>query len=239
MKCSQIEFDAIHPKLKGLEVTKITMFEKHGYLTNSFQGHKGVISNIGLDLANYGRAVHHEWNENTFLEACDIKPTQQFMSKYINTTISKAQLKKIYDVACTSWQTKIMEFAKRIDFLTDNITFNEQEIDAMFTAATADQYILLESIFGLEDEPVIEWDKIKTGSQVMIKQNGKHCNGFEKIDADKPVNVIFYKTPYLLDHKGFTLKSSHSSYTSFEQNGKFVLFSSESDMDYITKVISY
>jgi hypothetical protein len=109
----------------------------------------------------------------------------------------------------------------------------------MFKAATESQLPVLKQIFGKRSEP-IQWDKIKTGSKVMIQYDGEHCNGISSIDINEPVDVVFYKTPhYIGDEPTFKADGCYSSYCTFHQNGKFVLFSSDIHTNYITQVIEY
>jgi hypothetical protein len=109
----------------------------------------------------------------------------------------------------------------------------------MFAAATSSQIPVLVSILG-ERREKIDWNRIKTGSKVMIQYTGQHCNGITGINLDEPVNVVFYNTPHLINEDNdFRKEGSHSSYTTFHQNGKFVLFSSDTSVDFITKVIEY
>ncbi len=75
----------------------------------------------------------------------------------------------------------------------------------------------------------------------MIKNTGEHCNGISKIDLSEPVDVVFFKTKHYIigGDNTFKTEGGHTSYVTFHQNGKFVLFSSERDMDYIVEVVEY
>ena len=111
----------------------------------------------------------------------------------------------------------------------------------MFAAATASQLPVLEEVFGKQSKP-IDWDKIKTGSQVMIKYSGEYCGGIDAIDKSKPVTVIFFNTPYMIMSNGtFLPNGAHLKYCTFNQNGKFVFFTSDDETykNYIVEVVQY
>lgn len=152
--------------------------------------------------------------------------------------IKRSDLQKIHNVACSTWKSKIEKYALRTPF-NDTIELNDVEVDAMFNAANNSQTKVLIEVFG-ERKEKIDWDRIKTGSKVMIEYTGNHCSGITDIDLDKPVDVVFYKTQHLITGDNeFKKEGSHGSYTTFHQNGKYVLFSSNASIDFITKVIEY
>ncbi len=160
------------------------------------------------------------------------------MKKYKNYTIPATDVLKIRAIACETWKNRLTQCITRMDEL-NMVAFDDAEIDAMFNDATKEQRPILVEIFG-EPAKAIEWDRIKTGSKVMIEYTGQNCGGIKDIDLAKPVDVVFYKTPHLInDHAVFKIKSSHSSYCTFHQNGKYVLFSADINVDYITEVIEY
>ena len=64
-----------------------------------------------------------------------------------NYTITREQLKKIYDVACGGWKEKITEYAGR-NLFGDTIAFTQTEVDEMFKAASLSQTAVLANIFG-------------------------------------------------------------------------------------------
>jgi len=175
-----------------------------------------------------------------YAEQCKSVTTSSIntMTKYKNLTISREDLVKIHSIACTSWQAKILEYGKRIDLLTNNITFTEQEVDEMFKAAINDQRIALVDIFGHEKHE-IDFDKIKTGSQVMIKTTGELIGSIRHINLSEPVNVVLYKTLSFINHDKFHRHGGYNQHITFEQNGKFVAFAANTNTDYITEVIEY
>lgn len=88
-------------------------------------------------------------------------------------------------------------------------------------------------------KPVIEYDRLKTGSVVKIKHTGLHCNGIYEVDLNRPLIVVFYQTPHFIrDNKVFEKEGCYKNYTTLNQNGKFVFFGG-GETDFITEVISY
>jgi hypothetical protein len=61
------------------------------------------------------------------------------------TTISVSDLKKIHDVACSTWKLKIEKMVKPFE---DTVTLTEQKIGEMFDAANDSQAKVLEQVFG-------------------------------------------------------------------------------------------
>jgi hypothetical protein len=108
--------------------------------------------------------------------------------------VKKSDLGKIHNVACSTWKSRLETYAQRNPF-DDSIELSDSEIDEMFAAATSSQIPVLVSILG-ERREKIDWDRIKTGSKVMITRTGQHCNGITGINLDKPVDVVFYKTQH-------------------------------------------
>jgi hypothetical protein len=64
-----------------------------------------------------------------------------------NYTITREQLQKIHDVACSEWKGTILGYSRRNPF-GNTIEFIQEEVDGMFKAATLDQTPVLENIFG-------------------------------------------------------------------------------------------
>ena len=163
---------------------------------------------------------------------------QEPMAKYTNYTVPATDVLKIRAIACRTWKDNLTGYLREMDD-NNNVTFSEVEIDAMFNAATKEQKPVLVEVFG-EPAKAIEWNKIKTGSKVMIKPTGQHCNGIDSIDSSKPVDVVFYKTPHCINNQGvFCTEASHSSYCTFHQKGKYVCFAADKNVDYITEVIEH
>ena len=68
-------------------------------------------------------------------------------------TVTKQELGKIYEVACTTWRTKIQDLTLRNPFGTD-VELSREEINEMFKAADANQTLVLESIFGEQHKEI-------------------------------------------------------------------------------------
>ena len=54
-------------------------------------------------------------------------------------TLTREQLKQIYDVACSSWKSKINNLVKRIDQYSNTLNLTDEFVKEMFTAANGDQ----------------------------------------------------------------------------------------------------
>jgi hypothetical protein len=164
---------------------------------------------------------------------------EPIMKKYTNYTVPATDVLKIRAIACGPWKRRFATYLHRMDE-SNNLTFIEEEIDEMFNAATKEQRPTLVEIFG-EPTKAIEWDRIRTGSKVMIEYTGQSCgNLFEGIDFSQPVDVVFYKTPHFINDKGIFYKESrYSSYCTFHQGGKYFLFAADDNVDYITEVVEY
>lgn len=157
----------------------------------------------------------------------------------IIVTIKKSDFKPLYDIACPEWKSKFNAFLIPFHF-QDTIPFEEKFIEEMRKACTSSQIPVFESIFG-KKKVEIDYDKLKTGSKVMIKYTGNHCSGINKIDTSKPVDIVFYKTIERIndDNVFYSSKGPHKSYVTFHQNGNYCLFASDNKIDYITEVIEY
>jgi hypothetical protein len=171
--------------------------------------------------------------KQSLMEQSELTSKKENMNK-----VNKSDLGRIHNVACSTWKSKLKTYAQRNPF-GDSIELSDSEIDEMFAAATSSQVPVLVSILG-ERKEQIDFNRIKTGSKVMITCTGQHCNGITGIDLDEPVDVVFYNTQHFINEdEYFHKEGSHSSYTTLHQGSKFVLFSSERGIDFITKVIEY
>lgn len=172
----------------------------------------------------------------TFQEWKELKENQPMTKQKL--TVPVIDVLEIHKIACSSWKSKIAnDFFKRTDS-DANITFYQTEVDAMFKAATPEQLPVLERIFGKKTKE-IDWNKIKTGSKVMIEHTGQHCNGIYEIDIKKPVDVVFYKTEHCIPSTGVFGKNAKRQMVTFHQDGKYILFAADQNTDYITEVIEY
>jgi hypothetical protein len=72
---------------------------------------------------------------------------KQVMTKQ-KLTVPVTDVLEIHGIACINWKETIAgKYLPRVD-KDQNITFNQEEVDAMFKAATVSQLPILESIFG-------------------------------------------------------------------------------------------
>lgn len=242
MKCTEEQFNAIRKILldNGLVIGYLSKFEEPVYLVNNLNGVHGYVCNLGDDSKNdHQRTVFEKWNQDTFLEYCGIKTEKQTEKNMgYKLTVPVTDVLKIHKVACSNWKRIISNYLTRVDS-EQNITFTEKEVDDMFAAATSEQKPVLTEIFG-EKKKEIDYDRLKTGSKVMIKYTGQHCNGIEGIDTNQPVDIVFYKSPcYISNNNMFGTGDGYQRFIVFYQNGKFAMFRSEQRVDYITEVIEY
>jgi len=170
-----------------------------------------------------------------------VNKTKQPMNKL---TVKAIDVLRIHAIVCSTWQSKIVkDYLPRTNF-NGEITFHQDEINEGFKAAkTASNFseviTLLEEIFGKQVQP-IDYSKIKTGSKVMLKHTGELCGDFNHCDKEKPFTVVFYKTPHFItSSNNFGKQGTYNSYCTFNQNGKFVLFAADKNVNYITEVIEY
>ena|SRR5690606_2966705 len=84
----------------------------------------------------------------------------------------------------------------------------------------------------------VDYDRLRTGSVVMIEYTGYHCCGIESINTSKPVTILLYKTKGYLYNGEFKAVLGDREYITFIQDDKVCHFTAY-DIDYITKVISY
>lgn len=167
---------------------------------------------------------------------------QEPIKQEMKTTKTKVtEVLRIHAAACLEWKDTIAkEYLPRVD-KNQEIEFTQEEIDKMFKAATTDQVIILESIFKGRFKS-IEWDKIKTGSRVMIKNTGTICDGIKKFDLSKPVDVVFFRTPHFVNSINWFHQVDGGGcylHCTFHQDGKFTVFDAEGVIDYIEEVIEY
>lgn len=73
-------------------------------------------------------------------------------------TINRENLKKIYDIACSGWKTKIENYAKRNPF-QDEIELTQSEINEMFNASDDNQKAVLNKMF---KRPLSIMDRVKS-----------------------------------------------------------------------------
>jgi len=86
----------------------------------------------------------------------------------MKTKITKTDLKKIYDIACKDWKTKIEKYTLRNPF-GEEIEFTEKEIQEMLSASTVEQLPTVKTIF----EVVETHEKLKTVEDCINKLSEK------------------------------------------------------------------
>mgnify|MGYP007090103875 CR=1 FL=1 len=243
MQCTQEQFEKIEPILikNGFKISQLDSFDVYYYLVNNLDGNDRVVSNVIYNYPKYDRTVFEEWDEDTFLKYCGIETEKQTNKTMgYKLTVPVTDVLEIHTIACDAWKNTIkVNYLRRLDE-NQNITFTESEIDEMFLAATFDQKPVLSKIFGKKKKE-IDYSKLKTGSKVMIKYTGQHCNGINNnVDLKKPFDIVFYKTKHYICYDGrFNSQGNYASNITFHQNGKYALFASHENTDYIIYVIEY
>lgn len=207
--------------------------DKTNLVSYGFQLYDGEIY-ILAEKPDYAGNIYYMFREADIMKLAN----QDNMTTSQKLTVPVTDVLKIHSIACNAWKEKIAAYLTRVDS-KQNITFTQKEVDTMFGAATREQRPTLVEIFG--EKVTIDFDKIKTGSKVKIKFSGKHVLGIDTFDLSKPVDVVFFKTPHGIEPHGvqFFKKSYYDSYVTFHQNGKFAVFSADTDIDYIVEVIEY
>ena len=75
----------------------------------------------------------------------------------MKTKITRIELKRIFDISCQEWKSKIVEYTKRNPF-GDTIEFTEKEVKEMISASTEKQLPTVKEIFNV----VNSWENIKS-----------------------------------------------------------------------------
>jgi hypothetical protein len=240
MRCNEVQFNDIKSILIDnlLTVSSISPFGGDCILVNNRFGTLGMVTNYENSYVNndHNREYFDKWDKDTFLKYCGIGVKTENKMK---TIITAQELLEIHKIACDSWKKTIKSLYLSRITLDQKIHFEKYEINEMFNAATPEQKPVLEKIFGKQVKP-IDWDRIQTGSQVMLEYSGEHCCGTHNMDLTKPVDVVFYKTPHCInDVNKFSTKGTCAYYCTFHQNGKYALFAAHKNTDYITEVVQY
>lgn len=104
----------------------------------------GTVNNFKREHGEYLQITFEQFQQHVLTQE-PIK--QEQMAKYTNYTVNATELFKIHKVACPTWKSRILDYLKRTDE-QQQVTFTEEEIDAMFTAASTNQKPVLIEIFG-------------------------------------------------------------------------------------------
>lgn len=175
------------------------------------------------------------YTEITIEQFREITKTNKPMSQKLTVPIS--EVLEIHKIACVAWKPIIGKYLSRVDY-EQMITFTQAEVDGMFLAATEDQTAVLLRIFGKKVQ--IDYAKIKIGSKVMLTRSGQYVDGNKDVDLTKPFDVVFFKSSWVINKEGrFAGWKMYETYCTFHQDGKYVVFASHEEIDYITSVIEY
>jgi hypothetical protein len=93
-----------------------------------------------------------EEGEGDFFALADIELYTEEKENNMKT-IKKSELKKIHDVACSAWQSKLTALTIRNPW-GDDIELSQEEVSEMFAAATSVQKVVLEEVFGKQDKEI-------------------------------------------------------------------------------------
>lgn len=75
----------------------------------------------------------------------------------MKTQISRKDLRRIYEIACQEWKSKIKEYGSKDPF-SDTIEFTEKQVQEMLKASTAEQLPTVKEIFNI----IETYESIKT-----------------------------------------------------------------------------
>ena len=83
-------------------------------------------------------------------------------------TVPITDVLKIHSIACSTWKERIAKYLSRVDNAQD-ITFDQEEVDAMFRSSTPLQLPTLENIFGKQvKEPTL---KVMADGKLLFREN--------------------------------------------------------------------
>lgn len=158
-------------------------------------------------------------------------------------TLTLGQLKDLYSVSdCSKWRENINYYLstylqRKDDF---KVVIKSEHIQLLLKEGTLQQQTTVEKL-GIKLGFPIEWDKIKTGSKVMLDLDNREKIGTRNnTDGNKPFDVVFWKTKHYINCSNeFRKEGSYSLIATFHQNGKYVAFDTGVNTDYITEVIEY
>ncbi len=181
-----------------------------------FEGTSSIWKYYGID--KYGISGYHESRESfdTILSLKEwdeiVNGKQETKTKVMNKTIKKSDLKKIYDVACLTWQGKIEKLATRNPF-GDDVELTQSEIDEMFKAADSSQTKVLEEVFGKQQKGLdFRSDDINLkvdGIPVFSGKNTPSREAFIGLPYDADKKDSFYLNP----NYNWTLKNNKLTIT--------------------------
>jgi len=152
---------------------------------------------------NEGHGVYEE-----ALELVDEQTKTGTMTK----TVKKSDLKKIYDVACSTWQGKIEKLATRNPF-GDDVELTQSEVDEMFKASDSSQTRVLEEVFGKQQQ-VLDFrsDDINLYVDGLPVFSGKHVPSWGSF-IGLPLEESYKNCFYLNQNYKWTLKGNKLTVT--------------------------
>ncbi len=68
----------------------------------------------------------------------------------MKTTITRQELKQIYDLSCKDWKSKLENYAKADPF-SETLTFTEKQIQEGISACNSKQLLVINKIFDIQD----------------------------------------------------------------------------------------
>jgi len=75
----------------------------------------------------------------------------------MKNTITRQELKQVYDLSCKDWKSKLENYAKADPF-SETLTFTEKQIQEGISACNSEQLVTIKKIFDIRDT----WEDIKT-----------------------------------------------------------------------------
>ena len=180
--------------------------------------------------------VNKIWNSGDFTYL-PIQSIKDFFETGIDRTITPEKAKEIIKIACKDWRLKLLKIWANNIALDENIEISEEFYSSMRKASTLEQNCFLDTIFG-KDKPVIDFDKLKTGSIVKIELTKQEIKFPNHLDLDEPFDIVLLNSAYIILGSEFT-QGDYEKQITLHQNGLFCCFRSDKNMDFITEVIEY
>jgi hypothetical protein len=88
-------------------------------------------------------------NNKWFVKATKQEIINHFSNKTMNkVTVKKSDFKKLHDLACNDWKTKLNNFIARDFLYSDTIDFKSEFVNEMRSACTKEQLVVFKEIFG-------------------------------------------------------------------------------------------
>lgn len=145
-----VKSDLSHPRWKEFIRWFNDRYHWHFQGTTSY-GYYGIDADGSVVCYTHTTGFKNIYSIDEFFNMIEEKPTEEVVSHW--TFVPKTDLKKIYDVACNTWKEKIVKYAEREPFDTHS-RLSVEEVDEMFNAATKDQKVVLEAVFGTRDKSI-------------------------------------------------------------------------------------